>query len=72
MHGVITFFSVKHIDTGASYQGDDDHAACKRQKQRTNKVSISAAPVVDLYKPLASYFVVLYGCQLTTMVRTSL
>ena len=49
------FFSVKYIDTGASYQGDDDHAACKRQKQRTNKVSISAAPVVDLYKPLASY-----------------
>ena len=52
------FFSVKYIDTGASYQGDDDHAACKRQKQRANKVSISAAPVVDLYKPLASYLFV--------------
>ena len=65
-------FSVKHIDTGASYQGDDKHAACKRQNQWTNKVSISAAPVVVLYELLASYFAVLYEyCQLTTVVKTN-
>ena len=55
----LSLFSVKHIDTGASYQGNDDNAACKRQSQRTNKVSISVAPVVDSYKSLASYFAAL-------------
>ena len=68
----LSLFSVKHIDTGASYQGNDDNAACKRQSQRTNKVSISAAPVVDSYKSLASYFAALYDyCQLTTMVKAN-
>ena len=53
-------FSVKHIDTAASYQGDDKHAACRRQNQWTNKVSIFVASVEDTSKPLASYFAILY------------
>ena len=53
-------FSVKHIDTGASYQGDEKHAACKRQNQWTNEVSILMVQVVDPYKSLSTYFAVLY------------